>query len=241
MCGRLALTGTLYGTTLNRASYKTFNRTGTLNVRSYLAECHNHYVIDADVSEVRVKTKGPNGNFGAVLFIEKEGFAPLFERVSLAERYDMAIMSTKGMSVTAARQLVDVMCSRYNIPVFVVHDFDVSGFSIFGTLGGNTDRYTFKNAVKVVDLGLRIADVDELNLESESVSLGNTDRLKIRRRLRRNGATEAEIEFLLIERRIELNAMTSPQLVAFVEQKLREQGVKKIVPDHDRLMAFRHW
>jgi hypothetical protein len=75
-----------------------------------------------------------------------------------------------------------------------------------------------------------------INLESESVSLGNTDRLKIIRRLRRNGAIEAEIEFLLTERRVELNAMTSPQLVAFVERKLREQGVKKIVPDQARLI-----
>jgi hypothetical protein len=38
-----------------------------------------------------------------------------------------------------------------------VHDFDIRGFSIFGTLRGNTDRYTFKNAIKVVDLGLRLA------------------------------------------------------------------------------------
>jgi hypothetical protein len=38
-----------------------------------------------------------------VLFIEKEGFMPLFERVHLAERYEIADMSTKGMSVTAAR------------------------------------------------------------------------------------------------------------------------------------------
>ena len=33
-----------------------------------------------------------------MLFIEKEGFLPLFEAVHLAERYDLAIMSTKGMS-----------------------------------------------------------------------------------------------------------------------------------------------
>ena len=32
---------------------------------------------------------------------------PLFERVGLAERYDIAIMSTKGMSVTAARKLIE--------------------------------------------------------------------------------------------------------------------------------------
>ena len=32
-----------------------------------------------------------------ILFIEKEGFMPLFEAVQLAERFDLAIMSTKGM------------------------------------------------------------------------------------------------------------------------------------------------
>ena len=41
-----------------------------------------------------VETHGPIGCFGAVLFIEKEGFLPLFEKVQLAERYDLAIMST---------------------------------------------------------------------------------------------------------------------------------------------------
>ena len=36
-------------------------------------------------------------------------------------------------------------------------------------------------------------------------------------------------------RRVELNAMTSPQFVAFVERKLRENNVTKIVPDQDLL------
>jgi len=129
------------------------------------------------------------------------------------------------------------MCGRYKIPVYVLHDFDVSGFSIFGTLRGNTDRYTFKNAIKVIDLGLRLADVNELDLESESVSFGNTSHSKIRQRLHRNGATDAEIEFLLDEQRVELNAMTSGQLVEFVKRKLVEHGVTKVVPTRARLDA----
>jgi hypothetical protein len=36
-------------------------------------------------------------------------------------------------------------------------------------------------------------------------------------------------------RRVELNAMTSPQFISFVERKLNEHGVKKIVPDTDEL------
>ena len=73
----------------------------------------------------------------------------------------------------------------------------MSGFSIFGTLRGNTDRYTFNNAIKVADFGLRLSDVETLGLQSEQVSLGNTDRDKIRRRLERNGAIATEVEFLL--------------------------------------------
>jgi hypothetical protein len=113
----------------------------------------------------------------------------------------------------------------------------VSGFSIFGTLRGNTDRYTFKNAIKVVDLGLRLADVNELDLASELVSFGNTSHSKIRQRLQRNGATNAEIEFLLDEQRVELNAMTSGELVEFVKRKLGEHGVTKVVPTGAHLDA----
>jgi hypothetical protein len=210
---------------------------GTIAVREYLASIGAPTFREPSFGSGTVATHGPDGRFGAVLFIEKEGFMPLFERVRLAEQHDIAIMSTKGMSVTAARSLIDVMCGRYRIPVFVLHDFDVSGFSIFGTLRGNTDRYTFKNAIKVVDLGLRIADISALSLESESVSLGNASHSKIRQRLQRNGATKAEIEFLLNGQRVELNAMNSGQLVAFVKRKLGEHGGKKVIPTRARLAA----
>jgi DNA topoisomerase VI subunit A len=53
---------------------------------------------------------------------------------------DIAIMSTKGMSTTAARLLLDRLARRID-KVLVAHDFDVSGFSIFGTLGTDGRRY----------------------------------------------------------------------------------------------------
>jgi hypothetical protein len=57
--------------------------------------------------------------------------------------------------------------------------------------------------------------------------------------LRENGATEEEIEILL-DHRVELNAMRSDQLVAFVERKLEQHGVKKVIPDDkDLAQAYR--
>jgi hypothetical protein len=102
---------------------------GTLEVRDYLAGIREHKVPEPalNVREARYPTRGPKNRFGAILFLEKEGFAPLLEEVRLAERYDLAIMSTKGMSVTAARELVQELCATHGIPLLVLHDFDISG------------------------------------------------------------------------------------------------------------------
>ncbi|MDB5635948.1 MAG: ATPase/topoisomerase-primase protein [Bradyrhizobium sp.] len=83
---------------------------GTLAVRAYLAANAEPQIFDAKLKRPQVLTSGAEGNFGAVMFVEKEGFMPLFEHVQLGERFDLAIMSTKGMATTAARRLVETLC-----------------------------------------------------------------------------------------------------------------------------------
>ena len=56
-----------------------------------------------------------------------------------------------------------------------------------------------------------------------------------RRNLLKNGATAEEAEFLLT-RRVELNALHSDELVAFVEYKLQQNGVRKLVPKRATLV-----
>jgi hypothetical protein len=157
---------------------------GTLDVRQYVRG-------DASDSPVKVRglfpTHGHANRFGAVLFIEKEGFLPLLHRVHLAQRYDLAIMSTKGMSVVAARALVDHLCGRNGVPLLVAHDFDKAGFSILATLTRSNRRYRFASHVRPIDLGLRLADV--AGLEDEDSFLTG-DGVKHRNTLRRNGAHE---------------------------------------------------
>jgi DNA topoisomerase VI subunit A len=170
-----------------------------------------------------------------VLDIEKEGFTPIFERARVADKFDIAIMSCKGMSVTAARMLIDKTCARYGVPLLILHDFDTSGFSIAKTLCSDTRRYSYRSSFETIDLGLRLTDVQELGLVSEPVSFGNVSPNKIRTRLRLNGATEEEIAFLMEAQRVELNAMHSDEFVAFVERKLIEAGITKVVPARDQL------
>ena len=206
---------------------------GTLEVRDYLAGIREHKVLEPafEVREARYPTRGPKNRFGAILFLEKEGFAPLLEEVQLAERYDIAIMSTKGMSVTASRELVEDLCATHDVPLLVLHDFDVSGFTIFGTLRSSTQRYTYHRKFRVVDLGLRLADI--AGLEREGVYVSSPS--KTAATLHRHGATRQEIDILSGGERVELNALASDELVALIERKLAKQGIDKIIPDDGTL------
>jgi hypothetical protein len=218
---------------------------GTLEVRSY----RDSWETDPEDKPVRLPrrypTAGPADRYRGVLFVEKEGFQPLFEHVRLAERFDIAIMSTKGMSVVAARQLVEVL-SEQDVPIYVIRDFDKAGFSIAHTLGHDTRRHWFAVQPTVIDLGLRLEDVQAMDLESEPVDYrGTVDPCW---NLRQCGATNEECAFLVTTegrhqwsgQRVELNAMDSEQLIRWIEQKLTAHGVTKLVPDGDTLtQAYR--
>ena len=199
---------------------------GTLGVREYLQGVNQpaDQKIEAQIGS-RFPTHGPQNRYGAVLYIEKEGFLPLLEQAQIAERYDIAIMSSKGMGSTAARNLIGQL-DQQGAKILVVHDFDNSGFSILGTLIRDTDRYRHATQVEVNDVGLRLEDVEEWGLESERVTFKGTAET-----LRENGATEEEIEFLMGDERVELNAFTSDNFISWLESKLEDAGIQKVIPD----------
>ena len=164
---------------------------------------------------------------------------PLFREVQLAERHDISVMSTKGMHVTAARALVDTLCGDHGIPLLVLHDFDKAGFSIIGTFKRDTRRYEFRNKIEVIDLGLRLGDIEKYDLVPEGVYY-RASAHKVRSNLTKNGATQEEVAFLLGQR-VELNAFASADLVEWIEAKLDECGVSKVLPSDDQIAeAYRH-
>jgi hypothetical protein len=215
---------------------------GTLEVDEYLREVANHEPGDIETNSfsVRFPTKGPKNRFSAVLYIEKEGFNPLFKQVKLAERYDLAIMSTKGQSVVAARRLVDELCHG-DVPLLVLHDLDKDGFSISQNLTSvsyaaeesGRIRYQFRHQVNVIDMGLRLEHVKKWELQAEQVRFrGCFDFDSI--------ATDEEKEFLRGNQRVELNAFSSGDFIAWIEGLLNEHGIEKVVPDHDTIeQAYR--
>jgi hypothetical protein len=222
---------------------------GTLAVRTYIGSWtgYVHETIDALVLAFDLKTCGPVLRFHAALFVEKEGFDELLQQAQIAERFDIAVMSTKGMSNTAARRLVDELSIR-GVTIYVLHDFDKSGFAILHTLRTDTRRYRFRTTPKVIDLGLTLADVNTMALQSEPQSYRQT--VDPKHDLARCGATPEEQAFLVgTERhwnastrkwywpgqRVELNAMTSDQFVTWLENRLIQHGVEKVIPTPDVL------
>jgi hypothetical protein len=216
---------------------------GSLGVRSYI----QGWSVGAPPSlhwtpNYRYRSSGPNHRYRYVLFVEKEGFYQLLEAAGIAAQYDLAIMSTKGMSVVAARRLVDEL-SGQGVTILVIRDFDKSGFSIVHTLRSDSRRYHFRNQPRVIDLGLRLADAERLGLQREAVVYHS--KVDPRKNLRERGASEEECAVLVQQRvgnrwegeRVELNAMDSSQFVGWLRERLEAAGVGKVVPEPAVLAA----
>ncbi len=94
----------------------------------------------------------------------------------------------------------------------------------------------------VVDIGVRLADVQAMNLPAELVEYRQKG--DPRPSLMDCGATEEETAFLVSHQRsdgrwlgqcVELNAMTSEGFIKWLERKLQEQGVTKFIPTDRQL------
>lgn len=202
---------------------------GGLEVRNYIAKFTDGEIDETPFQEPMrmISTVGPLYRYGAVLFIEKEGFDPLLKAVKISERYDIAITSTKGMGNAAECDLLAEI-KRYGIKAYVVHDFDKAGFSILATLRKGIRGSS--GTGDIVDLGFRLEDIK--GLQREQVVFKKSDPT---RNLNKNGATEEEIKILYdggrYGQRVELNMMTADQFIEWLERKLKEHGIKKVIPD----------
>lgn len=211
---------------------------GGAAVAEYIEAWNDKFdILELPDLPTRINTIGPKHRFNNVLFIEKEGFDAILKASGIAEKYDLAIMSTKGVPVEAACQLINELSFK-RVKIFVLHDFDFAGFKIVQTLKRGT---RLSPGTPVIDLGFRIADIQDL--QSEAVDYSQTT--NPRHYLRKCGATEDECDFLVRKdsyyrghwsgQRVELNAMTSSQFITWLEMKIKEHGVEKVVPDEETL------
>jgi DNA topoisomerase VI subunit B len=216
----------------------------TYDPRGKFYEPHTGRIVDLGTKGVRKYINdwkigaGHYNRFKFALFIEKEGFGDLFDAVNLGNRYDIAIFSTKGFSTRASRELVDSL-SEDGVTILCAHDFDCSGINIYGTIVRDSPCYTYRNPPNVIDIGLRLPDIQEMRLESEPVPYSKTPLPT----LEENGCSQAEIDFLFSHKtkpysgdRVELNAMPSNVLIDWLERKFAQYGVTKFIPNESVLV-----
>jgi hypothetical protein len=164
-------------------------------------------------------THGPANCYAALLICEKEGFDELLQAEEIHNKYDLALMSTKGISARAARELA----SRLEVQTFTLHDFDKNGFVMAAGFPFATD------------IGLRLTDVHKLGLSGEQQQHRNVEATW--QNLLKNGASEEEADFISDGTRVELNELPGDAFIEFVENKLEEYGVEKVIPSPDTLAS----
>lgn len=198
------------------------------DARGHLITPHSRASIPLGTKDVE-NYQIPEWEYDKILYIEKEGFNEIFNEAELGRRYDMAIMTAKGYAPRAAKQLLSRARGR-EISILVAHDADLYGYEIRRTIADATR--TSKLSIKIIDIGLTKDEALGMGLPQERVE--NKKKREAPRALRVQ-VTPEELAWLK-QYRIELNAMTSDQLIPWIERKLQEHGLaRKVVPPDDML------
>jgi hypothetical protein len=171
--------------------------------------------------------------YNKLVYIEKERFREALKDVKWPQRHDCALMSSKGFTTRAARDLVDKL-AEHNEPViiFCVHDADAYGTMIYQTFQEET-RARGARKIQIINLGLEPWEALAMGLDTEPLE-GDEDQK--RKPVAdyvldpKYGRAPGDIswEEWLQANRIELNAMTTPQFIEWLDAKMAPY--KKLIP-----------
>lgn len=177
----------------------------------------------------------PEWTFNKLVYIEKEGANEALKGAGWLERHDCAVMSSKGFSSRAARDLIDKLAEHDEpVTVYCVHDADSYGTMIYQTLQAETKARGARK-IQIVNLGLEPWEAVEMGLQVETFDEGKNDRPVADYIYSRRGGGRW-VEWLQTHR-VELNAMTTPQLIGWLDEKMAEHGDGKLIPPADVLDA----
>ncbi len=207
-----------------------------------------------DGEEVQLGTRSvaeynfPDYLFDKILYIEKKGRVGILKAAGVDKRHDMALIGGQGYATEAVRKLFE-SAEEGDYQLFVLHDADRNGYGIARTLREETKRMP-GYSVDVIDIGLELADALALGKRPETQTVDSRLDTKVEAEL-----TDLEREYFVGEehtvtkngkekpqwvvKRIELNDLSSPQLVEYVESKLKEKEARgKVVPPEGEMASL---
>jgi hypothetical protein len=176
----------------------------------------------------------PAWTFNKLVYIEKEGFSEALKGERWAERHDCALLSSKGFTTRAARDLVDLLAEHDEpVTIFCVHDADAFGTMIYQTFQEETKARGARK-VRVINLGLEPWEALAMGLEVETVPAGER-RKPVANYVAQCDESEGDWADWLQTNRVELNAMTTPEFIAWLDGKMA--AYNKLIPPADVLEA----
>jgi hypothetical protein len=192
------------------------------NERGVLIHPHSHEHFALGTLTVESYER-PAWSFNKVLYIEKEGFFQTLLADGWAERHDCALMSSQGYATRAVKDLIDALGETEEpIEIFCVHDADASGTTIYESLQEAT-RARPRRTIEIVNLGLERGEAEEMGLACEELSPSR----KVKPTA---GYVNQEDHDWYQSNRYELNAMTAPQFIAWLDGKMEAHAKGKVVP-----------
>jgi hypothetical protein len=175
--------------------------------------------------------------FNKVLFVEKEGFFAALKSSRWAERNDCALVTSKGYSTKALRTLIDLLGDGDELlQFFAIHDADAAGGMIFQSLQNETAAMEART-VEIINLGLEPWEAVKMGLPVEKAERKSGRKQPVAKYIldRKDGAHWKD---WLQGHRIELNAMTTPIFLAWLDAKMAKYGNGRLVPPSE-VMAER--
>lgn len=197
---------------------------------------HPHLGQEIPIGTMAVREyERPEWTFNKILYSEKEGFFPILKEAKFPERYDCALLTSKGYASRAVKDLFDLLGETdEEILFFCIHDADSAGTMIYQTLQEETLARPGRR-VKIINLGLDPWEANEMGLEVETFESKSKRPVAnyVRNYMRECRWDDDYVDYneWLQTNRIELNAMTTPQFLEWLEDKISEYDNGKVVPD----------
>ena len=181
------------------------------------------------------KYKRPAWTFNKILYVEKEGLVATLIADRWPERNDCAILSSKGFASRAVRDVLDLLGDTgEDLTFYCIHDADASGTLIYQSLTGET-RARAARKVQIKNLGLDPWEAVSNGLQIETFATKGNRSMPVASYVRHADEPAPDgsdsWEEWLQTNRVELNAMTSPEFIAWLDGKMVEAGVEqKVIP-----------
>ena len=204
--------------------------------RGVLYEPHTGVEVQLGTREVDAY-RFPERVYDKILYIEKKGLWPILKAAGLAEKYDMAVVAAEGYATEAVRTLFRQADKEQDYQLFVLHDADPAGYNIARTLSEETRRMPGYH-VDVIDLGLKLEDALDIGLETEEFTRKKAlpKGLELTETERRHFEGRQVGSKSWICARVELNALSGPELVEYIQRKLEEAGATgKVIPPEEHV------